>query len=36
METNFKDGKKDGILKLYHENGNLIAEHYYKDGKKIY
>ena len=36
MEINFKDDKLEGLFKLYYENGYLIAEHYYKDGKKIY
>ena len=33
-ETEYKDGKKDGIEKGYRENGNLWTETEYKDGKE--
>jgi len=34
MEMPFKDGKKEGIQKWYHENGNLRLETPYKDNKQ--
>ena len=30
METNYKDGEKDGMEKGYQENGKIIAELNYK------
>ena len=32
-ESNFKDGKQEGLSKLYYENGDLESEGNYKDGK---
>jgi antitoxin component YwqK of YwqJK toxin-antitoxin module len=34
-EVTFKEGKRDGIWKLWDENGNLMAEGIYKDGKDL-
>ena len=33
-EIQFKDGKKNGVEKVYSENGQLQSETYYKDGKE--
>ena len=32
-ESNFKDGKQEGLSKLYYENGDLESEGNFKDGK---
>ena len=34
-ETNYKDGKEDGLVLTWHENGQKHGEGNYKDGKKI-
>ena len=34
-ETNYKDGKKDGLWNWWYENGQKEAELIYKDGKLI-
>ena len=33
MEKSYKNGKLDGIIKVYYENGELGAERIYKNGK---
>ena len=33
-ETNYKDGKEEGLCNIYHENGQLMFEIYYENGKK--
>ena len=33
-ELNFKDGKEDGLLTIWHENGQKSYEIKFKDGKK--
>lgn len=35
FESTYKDGKKEGISKEYHENGNLWLEENYKDGNLV-
>ena len=35
VETNYKDGKEDGLVLTWHENGQKHGEGNYKDGKKI-
>ena len=35
MEANFKDGKLEGIVKRYDENGKLIKREVYKNGNRI-
>jgi antitoxin component YwqK of YwqJK toxin-antitoxin module len=32
MEGSYKNDKKDGVFKYYHENGKLEKEISYKDG----
>jgi len=34
LDANFKDGKKEGLWKTYHENGQLNVEGNFKDAKK--
>jgi antitoxin component YwqK of YwqJK toxin-antitoxin module len=34
-EVNFKDGKQDGVTKLYDEEGALRSEYTYKDGVEV-
>ncbi len=34
-EIMYKDGEYDGTYKLYNENGELVVEYEYKNGKKI-
>lgn len=33
-EGNFVDGKREGKAIVYHENGNIYYEGYYKNGKE--
>ena len=35
MEDNWKDGKKDGLSKGWHSDGQLRFEVNYKDGERI-
>ena len=34
-EANLKDGKRDGLIVLWHENGQKALEQKYKDGEEI-
>ena len=34
-EANLKDGKRDGLVVLWHENGQKALEKKYKDGEEI-
>jgi len=34
MEATYKDGKHDGLIRMWHENGQLKMEAPYKDGKE--
>jgi antitoxin component YwqK of YwqJK toxin-antitoxin module len=34
-EANLKDGKRDGLIVLWHENGQKALEQTYKDGEEI-
>ena len=34
-EGNHKDGKADGLFKIWYANGQLKLEVYYKDGKQV-
>ena len=34
-ESNYKDGKLDGLHKSWYENGQLMNEHIYKDGNCV-
>ncbi|WP_314348081.1 hypothetical protein [Fusobacterium massiliense] len=36
IEANYKDDKLEGLFKEYYENGYLMAQYYYKDGKIYY
>ena len=36
MVINYKDGELDGLFKKWDENGRIIGEKNYKDGKVIY
>ncbi len=33
-EVHYKDGKRDGPVKVYYESGQLMVEANYKDGKR--
>ena len=35
LERNYKDGKKDGLWRWGHEDGQIQAEQNWKDGKRI-
>ena len=35
VELNYKDGKKRGKFTVWDKNGQIIEEHYYKNGKFI-
>jgi antitoxin component YwqK of YwqJK toxin-antitoxin module len=35
VELNYKDGKKRGKFTVRDKNGQIIEEHYYKNGKLI-